>query len=72
LFSLPIPGHHDDTRRHLALACRFVGWTEGNRAVYQFRFLLIGEEDIDPVRHEVLREAAPDGARRPAVHLGGA
>jgi hypothetical protein len=33
----------------------YLGWTQGNPIAYLFRYLLLGEADIAPVTHEVLR-----------------
>lgn len=45
-------------------------WTEGNPIGNVFRFIFLGEGDVAPVVHEVLRRAIPDPHRRPFVHVG--
>jgi len=44
-------------------------WTEGNPVGNLVRFLILGEGDVAPITHEVLRRAVPDAARRPVVHV---
>lgn len=48
----------------------YFGWTEGNPIAYLLKFLVFGEGDTAPVCREVLRQAEPDPAKRPRVHLG--
>ncbi len=49
----------------------YFGWTEGNPLVYVLKFIFFGEGDTAPVTHEILRQAEPDRAKRPSVHVGG-
>lgn len=44
-------------------------WREGNPVANIFRFLFLGEGDVAPVTHEVLRKAVPDIQQRPIVHV---
>jgi hypothetical protein len=44
-------------------------WTEGNPIGNLLRFLILGEGDVAPVVHEVLRRAVPDEEKRPVVHV---
>ncbi len=44
-------------------------WTEGNPIGNLFRFMLLGEGDVAPIAHEVLRRAIPDVKHRPVIHV---
>ncbi|MEO8026185.1 MAG: amino acid transporter, partial [Bryobacteraceae bacterium] len=44
-------------------------WTEGNPIANLFRFMILGEGDVAPITHEVLRRAIPDPKRRPVIHV---
>ncbi len=44
-------------------------WTEGNPVGNLFRFIFLGEGDVAPLVHEVLRRAIPDQRRRPFIHV---
>ena len=44
-------------------------WTEGNPILNMFQFIFLGEGDVAPLVHEVLRRAVRDASRRPFVHV---
>jgi hypothetical protein len=44
-------------------------WKEGNPVANIFRFIFLGEGDVAPLTHEVLRKAVPEIERRPIVHV---
>jgi hypothetical protein len=47
----------------------YFSWTEGNPVINLIRFLILGEGDVAPICHEVLRRAVPDPAHRPVIHV---
>jgi hypothetical protein len=48
----------------------YLGWTEGNPAIYILKYLFLGEGETAPVTREILREVEPDPLKRPRVHVG--
>jgi hypothetical protein len=49
----------------------YFDWTQGSPLVYLLSYVLLGEGDVGPVTHEVLRQAEPDIERRPIIHIVG-
>ncbi|MEV4252527.1 amino acid transporter [Spirillospora sp. NPDC049652] len=45
-------------------------WAEGNPVGALLRYLVFGGGDVPPLTREILRQAEPDTARRPVVHVG--
>ncbi len=44
-------------------------WKDGNPVMNVVKFLFLGEGDVAPLTHEVLRRAVPSVANRPVVHV---
>jgi hypothetical protein len=44
-------------------------WTEGNPMANLLRFMILGEGDVAPLTHEVLRRAVRSSKHRPVVHV---
>ena len=59
--------HLEQTTGHNPHA--YFQWTEGNPVGNLFRFLFLGEGDVAPLTHEVIRRAVPDEKRRPCIHV---
>ncbi len=49
----------------------YFGWSERGPGENELRFLFVGEGDVPPLTHEILRRAEPDPAQRPVVHVRG-
>ena len=49
----------------------YFSWSEGNPIKYIFNYIVLGQGDVPPVTHEVLREAEPIPERRPMIHVSG-
>lgn len=47
----------------------YFAWNEGNPIGNLFRFIFLGEGDVAPLVHEVLRRAVADPDRRPVIHV---
>lgn len=59
-----------DIERRTGLAPHiYFKWTEGNPVANIFRFIFLGEGDVAPLTHEVIRRAVPEVSRRPVVHV---
>lgn len=47
----------------------YFNWSERNPFGLVVRYILFGQGDTAPVTHEVLRQAEPDAAHRPVIHV---
>jgi len=47
----------------------YFSWTDGNPVVNIIRYIFLGEGDVAPLTHEVLRRAVRDPRRCPIIHV---
>lgn len=47
----------------------YFSWNEGNPIAHMFRFVFLGEGDVAPVTHEILRQNIKNEQQRPFVHV---
>ncbi len=59
--------HLEQTTGHLPHA--YFKWKEGNPVANIIRYIFLGEGDIAPLTHEVLRRAVPDPEHRPIIYV---
>ena len=50
----------------------YFNWGHKSPLEYVLNYVVFGQGDTAPVTHEVLRQAEPDTAKRPVIHVGGA
>ncbi|MBY0231320.1 MAG: amino acid transporter, partial [Gemmataceae bacterium] len=49
----------------------YFDWGEGNPFLHLIQYVLSGQGDVAAVTREVVRQAEPDPAKRPAIYAGG-
>ena len=58
-------------KRHKRRPHVYFHWIESNPMLFLLRFVILGEGDIAPLTHEILRRAQPEADKRPIVHAAG-
>ena len=58
-------------KRHKRRPHVYFNWIESNPLLFLLSFVFLGEGDIAPLTHEILRRNQPDPGKRPIVHAAG-